>query len=145
MKGTLVTLIAKRITRRNTMKRTPLIPVFILVVFLAASCTSSGPCNGSLTLENPIPDTTVAVGDTLFVDLTDPPVFASSKGRISYSFGVLSGVSNVDLNRMANPNDEGDFTIFLVIGETEGEATAELRATSGCLENSTTFNITIIQ
>lgn len=128
------------------MKRTPLILFLLLATaVLLSTCTQSGPCEGSLTLENPIPDTTVAVGDTLFIDLTDPPVFVSLEGRVSYSFGVLSGLSNVDLNRMANPNDDGNYTLFLVIGEAEGEAIAELRAKNGCLENSLTFNITVTE
>lgn len=129
------------------MKRTPPIPFLLLAtaMLLLYSCTQSGPCEGSLTLENPLTDTTVAVGDTLFIDLTDPPVFVSSEGRVSYSFEVLSGLTNVDLNRMANPNDEGNYTLFLIIGEAEGDAIAELRAKDGCLENSTTFNINITE
>ena len=127
-----------------TIKRTPLI-LFLLasVVFTLQNCTQSGPCEGSLTLENPIPDTTVAVGDTLFIDLTDPPVFVSSKGRVSYSFSVISGLRNIDLNRLANPNDGGDYTLFIIIGESVGEAIAELGAGSGCLENATTFNVNV--
>ncbi|SMO94190.1 hypothetical protein [Gracilimonas mengyeensis] len=127
------------------MKRTPLILFLLLapVVLLLQNCSQSGPCKGSLTLENPIPDTTVAVGDTLFIDLTDPPVFVSSKGRVSYSFDVISGLRNIDLNRLANPNDRGDYTLFIIIGESVGEAIAELRAGSGCLENETTFNVNV--
>lgn len=103
------------------------------------------PCTGRLILENPISDTTVAVGDTLFIDLSNPPVFVSSEGRVSYDSQVLTGLSHVDLNFISNPNDDGYFSLFLIIGESVGKPTAELKAFSDCLENSTTFNITITE
>ena len=120
------------------------------IVLLVAGCNifgtgQSGRCEGSLTLEHPIPDTTVAVGDTLFIDLANPPVFVSSKSEISYAFEVLTGLSHVDLNRMENPNDGGNFSLLLIIGEAKGEARAELQANSSCLENSLTFNIIVTE
>lgn len=121
-----------------------LLPIIVLSFYLI-SCTQSGPCEGSLILENPIPDTTVALGDTLFIDLTDPPVFVSSEGRVSYDSEVLTGLSHVDLNFISNLNDNGDFSLFLIIGESTGEAIAELKATDGCLENSLNFNITVTE
>lgn len=94
---------------------------------------------------NPIPDVTVAVGDTVHIDLANPPVFVSSGGRVSYDFGLQSGLLNVDLNRMPNPKDNGKYTLLLVIGERKGTAIAELRAISGCLENATFFNIIVTE
>ena len=65
------------------MKRTLLITTLLIATaVLLSNCTADGPCEGSLTLENPIPDVTVAVGDTVFIDLADPPVFVSSEGRV---------------------------------------------------------------
>lgn len=122
--------------------------MFIGVALLLNNCTQEGVCEGSLTLENPIPDTTVAVGDTLFIDLANPPVFVSSEGMITYDYLIVGGTHsggtlNADLSIIENANDEGNFTLLLVIGEAEGEAVAELRPKDGCLENSTTFNILI--
>jgi hypothetical protein len=34
-------------------------------------------------------------------------------------------------------------SILLIIGESVGDAILELGANSGCLENSTTFNVTV--
>ena len=102
-----------------------------------------GSCEGSLTLENPIPDTTVAVGDTLLIDLTNPPVFVSSKGRVSYSYSILTGIQNVDLSVIADPND-AEGRLLIIVGETTGEAMVEILASSGCLENSQKLDINII-
>jgi len=101
------------------------------------------PCTGRLILENPIPDTTVAVGDTLFIDLANPPTFVSTEGRVTYATSVLQGSGNVDTNIKSNSNDNGNFTLLLVSGESEGEGLIEIRAFSECLENQTTINITV--
>jgi hypothetical protein len=100
------------------------------------------PCTGRLILENPIPDTTVAIGDTLFIDLATPPVFVSSEGRVSYSLNRIQGNTNIRVNLIDNPNDGNKNTLFLIAGINQGESIIELGANSGCLENSVTFNIT---
>ena len=102
-------------------------------------------CTGRLILENAIPDTTVAVGDTLFIDLANPPVFVSSEGEVTYLFQALTNGTNIDLNRMENANDDGKFTLLIVIGLARGETRAEVTGKDGCLENSTTFDITITE
>jgi hypothetical protein len=85
------------------MKQAPLILFLLLATaVLLSNCTQSGPCEGSLTLENPLPDTTVAVGDTLFIDLTDPPVFVSSEGEVTYDYSIESGVTNSNMNLIGN-------------------------------------------
>jgi hypothetical protein len=119
------------------------IAIAVFIIALLASCAMEGPCEGTLVLTNPISDVTVAVGDTVYIDLSNPPVFVSSKGRVSYFPEVLTGLSNVDVHYKANPNDQGNFTLLLVIGEAKGNASAKLSAVSNCLENSTTFNITV--
>lgn len=104
-----------------------------------------GPCTGSLTLEDPIPDTTVAVGDTLFIDLANPPLFVSSEGRVSYSVNSIQGVTNIRANLIDNPNDGNKNTLFLIAGINQGESILELVANSDCLENNTTLNLTITE
>jgi len=121
----------------------PILFALAIAGLLLYSCTRSGPCEGSLRLENPIPDTTVAVGDTLFIDLANPPVFVSSEGQISYIPSVMQGQMNVDVIQMENPNDNQRLSILLIIGESVGEAILELEANSACLENQTTFNVTV--
>ena len=101
------------------------------------------PCTGRLIVENPIPDTTVAVGDTLFIDLAYPPAFVSSEGNITYIPSIKQGSNYVNINKMENPNDNQRLSILLIIGESFGDAILELGANSGCLENSTTFNVTV--
>lgn len=122
------------------MKHLNLPTLFALAIagLLLYSCTRSGPCEGSLRLENPIPDTTVAVGDTLFIDLANPPVFVSSEGKVSYDYTIVSGVTNSNMNLIG---DTG--SILTIIGRSSGESILEVRAISGCLENSQVLTITI--
>lgn len=115
----------------------------LLIITLIASC-SEKPCEGTLVLTNPIPDVTVAVGDTVYIDLANPPVFVSSEGRVSYDYQVYIGTLNANLNMIKNVSDNNHLTILLVIGRFEGVAVAELLSKDGCLENKTTFNINII-
>lgn len=103
------------------------------------------PCTGRLILENPIPDTTVAVGDTLFIDLAYPPAFVSSEGRVSYFPSLNSGFFNVDVNRISNPNDGGKVTLLRIIGREIGEGILQLEAKSGCLENQTMITINVTE
>ncbi|SMO80770.1 hypothetical protein [Gracilimonas mengyeensis] len=129
------------------MKQSSVILFLLLVTasLILQNCSQSGPCEGSLTLENPIPDTTVAVGDTLFIDLTGPPVFVSSKGRVSYLPVLQSGYLNVDINQIANQADNGKLSILRIIGIEIGEAILDLQASSGCLENQLTITINITE
>lgn len=117
--------------------------IAIFIIAPLASCSRDGFCEGFIVLTNPISDVTVAVGDTVFIDLANPPVFKSSERNLTYSFRALTGSVHFDLNRNANPNDSGKFSLLLVVGESQGEALAELIATSGCLENETTFKVTV--
>ena len=128
--------------------KTPILFAIATATLLLYGCflgPEREPCTGRLTLENPIPDTTVAVGDTLFIDLANPPVFVSSEGRVAYDFMEVTGSTNIDLNRMENPNDDGNFTLLIVIGLAQGEAIAEVTGKDGCLENSTTFNVSVTE
>lgn len=103
------------------------------------------PCTGRLILENPIPDTTVAVGDTLFIDLANPPVFVSTEGTVTYSPNQRSGFLNINVNRIANPDDNDELTLLRIIGKEMGEAILQLEANSGCLENQTTITINVTE
>jgi hypothetical protein len=103
------------------------------------------PCTGRLVLENPIPDTTVAVGDTLFIDLANPPVFVSTEGEITYSYSVITSGLYINPAIVANPDDNNNFTNLMIIGLKKGKATTELKAVDGCLENSIKFNTTVIE
>lgn len=104
------------------------------------------PCTELITVENPIPDTTVAVGDTLLIDLVKPPVFISSGGRsISYQTSVRQREKRVHVNLIPNSNDNERLTKLTIRGESVGKVMGELMASSGCRENSTTFNIAITE
>lgn len=83
------------------------------------------------------------MGDTLFIDLANPPVFVSSEGRISYLPVLQSGYLNVDVNKVANSEDNGRLSIHRIIGREVGDAVLALQASSECLENQTTINITV--
>jgi hypothetical protein len=131
----------KSMKKRNSVSRA--LPYLVLVITLLASC-SEKPCEGTLVLTNPIPDVTVAVGDTVYIDLANPPVFVSSEGRVSYDYQVYIGTLNANLNMTKNASDNNNFTLLLVIGRSVGVAVAELLPNDGCLENKTTFNINII-
>ena len=121
------------------MKRALLITVLLIATaVLLSNCTADGLCEGSLTLENPIPDVTLAVGDTLFIDLTNPPVFVSSEGRVSYDYSIVTGASNSNMNLIGNTG-----STLTITGISDGESILELRAVSGCLENSQILTINI--
>lgn len=117
----------------------------LLIVALLSSCTMEKLCEGSMVLTNTIADVTVAVGDTLFIDLANPPVFVSSKGEVTYSPWIRQGFTNINVNRIPNSEDGGDLSILVIIGRSVGEAVIELEVFSGCLENSLSFNINIIE
>jgi hypothetical protein len=114
-------------------------------VFLFLACTQAGPCEGSLVLENPIPDTTVAVGDTLFIDLTDPPVFVSSEGEVTYFYSIVSGVSYVNPSIITEHNNGSKSDYLQIIGRVLGDSIVELQASSDCLENSQLLTINVIE
>ena len=85
------------------------------------------------------------MGDTLFIDLTDPPVFECSNENIGYSFGVNTGLSSVDMNRLLNPNDNGNYTLIIAVGLEKGTSILSINSFSDCLENSTTFTVNVIE
>jgi hypothetical protein len=116
----------------------------LLIITLLASCSAEGPCKGTLVLTNPISDVTVAVGDTVFIDLSNPPVFVSSKGRVSYFYNIKAGVLDVNLNVRENPINENSLELEIV-GRRVGVAIVELLASASCMENSYIFNITITE
>lgn len=118
------------------------IAIAVFIIALIASCTMEGSCEGTLVLTNPISDVTVAVGDTGYIDLTNPPVFVSSEGRVSYFYNIKAGVLDVDLSVRENPINKNSL-LLEIVGKRVGVAQVELLASSGCLENSTLFNITV--
>lgn len=102
------------------------------------------PCTDLLTIENPIPDATVAAGDTLLIDLVNPPVFVSSEGRrISYQTSVRQRQERVHLNLISNSIENEIFAHLTIKGESVGKVMAEIVASTSCDGNSTTFNITV--
>lgn len=118
------------------------IALAIFIIAILASC-SEDLCEGTLVLTNPISNVTLAVGDTVYIDLSNPPVFVSSKGIVSYDYTILAGVENVDLNIIAR-NNLGNYTSRLEIASRNtGGAIVNLHARSGCLENYTLLNITV--
>ena len=129
------------------MKHLNLSFLFALAIagLLLYSCTRSGPCEGVLRLENPIPDTTVAVGDTLFINLANPPMFVSSEGFVGYGLDQTYGYTNINSNIIDNPDDENKNTLLIIIGLQVGDAGIQLNAFSGCLENQTTITINVTE
>jgi hypothetical protein len=102
------------------------------------------PCTDLLTVENPIPDTNITVGDTLLVDLDNPPVFVSTANRrISYQTLVRQREKRVHLNLISNSNENERLAKLTIIGESAGKAMAEVKASSSCDGSSTTFNVTV--
>src|SRR5690554_6355272 len=109
------------------MKRTLLITTLLIAAaVLLSNCTADGPCEGSLTLENPTPDTTVAVGDTIYIDLSGPPVFESTEYRITYSYNILSGNTYVDLAVLTGYKDDIKLDSLQIIGSKTGDSIVEL-------------------
>lgn len=104
------------------------------------------PCTDSLRVENPIPDTTVEVGDTLLIDLVNPPVFVSSEDRrMSYQTSVRQRQKRVHLNLISNSDENERFSNLTITGESAGKVMAEIMASSSCDGNSTTFNVTVTE
>ena len=126
--------------------KTPILFAIATATLLLYGCflgPENEPCTGRLILENPIPDTTVAVGDTLFIDLANPPLFVSTEGSVSYAVSGFYGFANINSNLIDNPNDENKNTLLIINGLQVGDAGIELNAFSGCLENQTTTEISI--
>lgn len=123
--------------------------VFFIVSSLAVltlSTTSCDPiCEGYLRVINPISDITMEVGDTLYIDLTNPPVFESSEATITYSYTYLSQLKNSYLD-IKSKNINGKSSLALeIIGFKIGNSLIRFNAQSAdCLENSTNFTITVI-
>ncbi len=121
------------------------IAVAIFIIALLASCGDDR-CEGSLIVVNTIPDITMAVGDTVYIDLTTPRVFESPPNNaISYAVSPLSGFGIVQVLQMQNENENDNerATIIRIIGKSSGNAKVLVEAGTGCLVNETTFNITV--
>lgn len=123
----------------------PLVILSLVVGITGWSCTQEGRCEGTLVVENPIEDITMSVGETLFIDLTNPPVFVNSEGPISYDTSIISNIEIVDVDRVKNPNDNGFLTMIKIIALEEGVAIIKLSASYGCLENQFNFEVTSIK
>ena len=112
-----------------------------VILLLVYNCTADGPCEGYLRVVNPIPDTTVVVGDTLFIDLADPFVFESSKGNTSFLPAVTYGFRYLGVNAIY----KGEETILLVIGKEKGNGEITVFASDDCLENKAIFKVSILE
>lgn len=103
-----------------------------------------GPCEGSLTVARTIPGITMALGDTVYVDLTNPRIFERPPDNaISYSGTPLYGFEHVKVALIKNKNDNDHLSMFEITGRSIGEAQFLILAGAGCLENSTPLNITV--
>ncbi len=119
------------------------IAIAIFIIAILASCGDDR-CEGSLTVVNTIPDITMVVGDTEYVDLTNPRIFERPPNNaISYAVSQLSGFGIVQGLQMQNVNDNGRATLIRIIGKSFGDAKLLIEAGAGCLVNETTFNITV--
>ena len=119
------------------------IAIAVFIIALLASCGDDR-CEGSLTVVNTIPDITMAVGDTVYVDLTNPRIFERPPDdAIAYRITRLYGVEFVKFNILTNPNNNNRLSIIEIIGRSAGEAMQKVEAGAGCLQNETTFKITV--
>ncbi|MBO6792654.1 MAG: hypothetical protein JJ895_01995 [Balneolaceae bacterium] len=122
----------------------PLLILSLAIGFTSGSCTRDGLCEGTLVVENPIEDITMTVGDILFLDLTNPPVFVCSEGGIVYDKSNLSGIGIIDVVEVQNPNENERLSMLKITALKEGEAIIVLSAYCDCLENQINFNVTSI-
>lgn len=123
----------------------PLLILSLVVGITGWSCTQEGLCEGTLVVENPIEDITMSVGETLFIDLINPPVFVSSEGCIVYDMSNLTGIGIIDVNLEKNPDDNEQLSMLKINTIKEGEAIIKLSAYCGCLENQFNFEVTSIK
>ncbi|MCR9133781.1 MAG: hypothetical protein NXI08_14470 [bacterium] len=123
----------------------PLLILSLVVGITGWSCTQEGRCEGTLVVENPIEDITMSVGETLFIDLTNPPVFVSSEGRVIYDISYLSVEGAVRIIFANNPNDNGHLSMIKLTALDKGEDFFQLSASHGCLENQLNFKVTVIK
>lgn len=123
-------------------------PVLLVSLMLSGCYPSSreGRCEGEIRVKRTIPDTTLAVGDTIYIDLTDPRIFVKPPDNvISYSRIIIYGSDVVGVGRRDNPNDttENPYSLFKIYGQKKGEALIQIDASHGCLENNTRFKVTV--
>lgn len=123
----------------------PLLILTLAIGITSGSCTQEGLCEGNLIIENPIEDITMTVGDILFLDLTDPPVFVSSEGRVSYKISNLSVEGVVRIIFAKNPNDNGYLSLIKLTALDKGDEFFQLSASHGCLENQINFKVKSIK
>lgn len=120
------------------------ITIAIFIIALLASCTMEGPCEGSLTVVRTIPDITMAVGDTVYVDFTNPRIFERPPDNaMRYRVIPIYGIEHVQMTILKNPNDDDRASLIYIKGRSAGEAKIRVEAGAGCLQNETTFNITV--
>lgn len=120
------------------------IAIVVFIIALLASCTMEGPssCEGFLTVIKSIPDITMAVGDTIYVDLTNPRIFKIQDNDIVYSFTPVTSI-NAYIGIRVNPYDSNQLSLIEIIGRNSRESIYQINAASGCLENYTLLNITV--
>ncbi len=119
------------------------IAIAVFIIAILASCGDES-CEGSLTVINTIPDITMAVGDTVYVDLTNPRVFQKPPDNaIAYTVTLIYGFGLVRLTTLQNENDNGRSSYIRIIGKSLGEVKIQVEAGAGCLQNETTFKITV--
>ena len=103
-------------------------------------------CEGYLRVVNPLPDTTMAVGDTLKLNINKLNVFEVSGDRdLGYTVQSIYGSDVVLFYGIKNPSDDNRVTLFILVAQKEGEALKDLVATSGCLENKDRFKVTVLK
>jgi hypothetical protein len=119
------------------------IALAIFIIALLASCGDDR-CEGSLTVVNTIPDITMAVGDTVYVDLTNPRIFERPPDNaIAYGLDPIYGFGFVKISLIVNTNDNNRLSLVEIISLSPGESKRRVVAGAGCLENETTLNITV--
>ena len=120
------------------------VPVFLFIAIIYTSCyppPSPEPCDGHVILVNPLPDTTMVVGQIIKRDLmAEPIVFQQTAGKNYFSYNILNQngfIVNVSL---------GDLQSLLTLkARSVGIDTITIEAKDHCDSYAqTTFVVTVI-
>jgi|AntRauTorcE11897_2_1112592.scaffolds.fasta_scaffold00199_9 hypothetical protein len=123
--------------------------VLPLLVFFSFSCTSdTTPCEEEIIIENPIPDTTLVIGQEPFRrDVVEEPVVFRHSEQKQIIVQVTSEQHGVIASSGGKRNDtNGSVTVVEVVPRRVGETQIHVTAIGGdCSpELTNSFNVTVI-
>lgn len=129
------------------MKHVALTAIVVALISTACIFPETNPCTGFINIVGTIPDTTVVIGDTLYIDLTDPPLFQDSQGRpVSFNLPTKlgTGTLHVKVHLVPNPDDEDKRSLLEIVGLSTGENLYQIQGVSAsCSEKNIELKITV--